>query len=65
MANDTLKYQQIDPVLREGLRDQWNRPVLWPAALLLLLVAASMVPAVRVYRRRERAGALAAQREGA
>ena len=65
MANNTLKYQRIDPVLREGLRDRWNRPVLWPAALLLLLVAASLVPAVRVYRRRERAGALAAQREGA
>ncbi len=27
MANNTLKYQRIDPELRTELQKQWNRPV--------------------------------------
>ena len=58
MANNGLKYARLDPVLRERLQTQWNRPVVWPllAALGVLLIA--ILPAVIVYRRRERAGAL-------
>jgi oligopeptide transport system substrate-binding protein len=52
MANNRLKYIRIDPVMRTELRQQWNRPVLWPlvaaGALLVLLLA----PAVSAYRRR-------------
>jgi ABC-type transport system substrate-binding protein len=64
MANNGLKYQRIDPALRESLREQWNRPVLWPVGVGLLIVALSLVPALRVYRRRERAGALAQAQGG-
>lgn len=58
MANNTLKYQRIDAKLRERLRDEWNRPILWPLALLAAVLVAALVPAIVVYRRRERAGAL-------
>jgi oligopeptide transport system substrate-binding protein len=58
MANNTLKYIRIDPALRAERRTQWNRPVIWPLALVLGLLVVSVVPAVVTYRRRERAAAL-------
>ncbi|HEX4986068.1 MAG TPA: ABC transporter substrate-binding protein [Burkholderiales bacterium] len=54
MANNGLKYQRIDPALRERMRAQWNRPVLWPIAALAALLGLALAPAVRSYRRRER-----------
>jgi ABC-type transport system substrate-binding protein len=59
MANNGIKYQRIDPVLREQLRQEWNRPVLWPMLLLLAVVALSLIPALQVYRRREQSRGLA------
>jgi oligopeptide transport system substrate-binding protein len=55
MANNTLKYKRIDPVLRNKLRTQWNRPVLWPLVLLGLVFVAALLPAVVTYRRKLRA----------
>jgi len=60
LANNTLKYQRVDATLRERLRREWNEPVLWPLGLGLVVLAAVLVPAVRTWRRRERASALAA-----
>ena len=54
IANNLLKYQRIDPIQRAALRKQWNHPVLWPLGLIALVVVAFVVPAVLVYRRRER-----------
>jgi oligopeptide transport system substrate-binding protein len=54
IANNGLKYQRIDPMLREKMRRQWNQPVVWPAVALLAAIGLSLVPAVRTYRRRER-----------
>jgi hypothetical protein len=59
MANNGLKYQRLDPALRDRLRQQWNAPVLWPIGLALLVLVAGLSPAVAVYRRRERAAAVA------
>ncbi|MCC7548168.1 MAG: ABC transporter substrate-binding protein [Burkholderiales bacterium] len=59
LANNTLKYQRVDPALRERLRREWNQPVLWPLGLGLLVLAAAIAPAVRTWRRRERAAAVA------
>ena len=58
MANNTLKYQRIDPLLREQRRSEWNPPVLWPMGLLLLIVVALAGAGVAAYRRRERGAAL-------
>jgi ABC-type transport system substrate-binding protein len=57
IANNTLKYQRIDPVLREQRRREWNQPVVWPVVALLVAIVLSLVPAVRTYRRRESATA--------
>ncbi|HFD78950.1 MAG TPA: peptide ABC transporter substrate-binding protein [Gammaproteobacteria bacterium] len=53
MANNTLKYRRIDPLLREQKRREWNRPILWPLGLLALLLVVAILPAVIAYRRRE------------
>lgn len=58
MANNGLKYQRIDPPLRETLQAQWNRPIVWPVLVAVAVLALAITPAVVVYRRRERAGAL-------
>ena len=55
MANNTLKYKRIDPVLRAKLRAQWNKPVLWPIGVLVLLLIISVIPAIKTYRAKARA----------
>jgi hypothetical protein len=45
------KYQQVDPVLREKLRKEWNRKPLWPLGVLGALLAAGLIYAVRWNRR--------------
>ena len=57
MARNNLKYLRIDVQKREAMRAAWNRPVVWPAILIALLVIASAVPAFLAYRRRERMAA--------
>jgi len=54
MANNGLKYRRIDPQLREQKRQAWNRPVIWPLAVLAVLLIVAVVPAVVAYRRHER-----------
>ncbi len=54
MANNTLKYKRLDTQLRERQRTAWNRPVIWPVGLVLLLSLLSTVPAFIGYRNRER-----------
>jgi ABC-type transport system substrate-binding protein len=65
MGNNTIKYQKLDPALREQLREEWNRPVLLPIAIVVLVLLAALLPAVMVYRRRERAGGLTTVEESA
>jgi len=55
MANNGLKYQRIDPRLRERMRLEWNQPVVWPIFALLGALVAALLPALHAYRRRERA----------
>jgi ABC-type transport system substrate-binding protein len=57
VGHDTLKYQRVNAVLREQRRVEWNRPVVWPMLVLVLLLGFAMWPAWRGYRRRETATA--------
>jgi oligopeptide transport system substrate-binding protein len=57
MANNTLKYKKVDPALRKSLRETWNPPILWPIYGLVVILVATAIPAVVVYRRRERSAA--------
>ena len=57
MARNSMKYLRIDAAKRAELRAQWNQPNVWPALLILALVAGSALPALATYRRRERMAA--------
>ena len=57
VGNNTLKYQRVDGADRAARQQEWNQPVRWPLALLLLGLAGLLVPAVRAHRRRERQSA--------
>ncbi|TXG85983.1 MAG: peptide ABC transporter substrate-binding protein [Rhodocyclaceae bacterium] len=57
VGHNGLKYQRIDVAGRESARRAWNSPVLWPLLAVLLAIVVLVVPAVRGYRRRERAAA--------
>jgi ABC-type transport system substrate-binding protein len=46
MSFFTLKYRDIEPQQRTLLREQWNRPVLWPAYALGVLALAVVVPGI-------------------
>ncbi len=54
MANNTLKYKRVDPQIRSRLQREWNRPIFWPIWGFVLLLIATAIPAVVVYRRHER-----------
>ncbi len=58
MAHNTMMYRRIDPPLREQRRAEWNAPIVWPLALLLVLLVISLIPAIVVYRRKQRQPAL-------
>jgi ABC-type transport system substrate-binding protein len=60
MARNGLKYRKVDVALRERLRAEWNRPLVWPLVALVALLVISALPAVNIYRRRERQRAAAA-----
>jgi len=53
MARNTLKYKRVDGELRARLRQEWNRPVVWPLVLFGLLVVFACLPAVIVVWKRE------------
>ncbi len=58
MANNTLKYKRIDGAARVAAQQAWNKPVLWSLVLVVLLLVASLIPAIRGFRARERSRAL-------
>ncbi len=52
MSSSTLKYRDVDVPLRAAKRAEWNRPVTWPAWVLLGLAVLVIAPAVRTVRKR-------------
>jgi ABC-type transport system substrate-binding protein len=57
IVRNGLKYQRLDIAAREAARQAWNPPVRWPLALVALVFAMLVAPALRSWRRRERATA--------
>jgi ABC-type transport system substrate-binding protein len=45
------KYEDVVPDVRQRLQAAWNAPVRWPLYLVLLALAAAVIPAVRTYYR--------------
>jgi len=57
MANNTLKYKRVEANVRSRMQKEWNHPIFWPVWSFLLLLLATAIPAVVVYRRHERSAA--------
>ncbi|MDR1661059.1 MAG: ABC transporter substrate-binding protein [Azoarcus sp.] len=57
IVRNGLKYQRLDPAARDRARLRWNRPVRWPLAALGALLFVFIFPALRFWRRHERATA--------
>jgi len=57
MANNTLKYQRIEPALRTELQNQWNHPVRWPLYAMAIILAVTVLPAFIGFRRQQRRAA--------
>ncbi len=55
MANNTMKYKRVDPLLRAQSREKWNQPILWPIYLLLVVLVLTIIPAARGFYQREKA----------
>lgn len=55
MANNTMKYKRVDPVQRLKDRAEWNKPVLWPIYLVIIVLVITFIPAIRGFYLRERA----------
>ncbi|MFT4059969.1 MAG: ABC transporter substrate-binding protein [Legionella sp.] len=53
----TLKYVSIDVAARNQLRLEWNQPIFWPLGLLLLLIAALVLPLMIAYWHKEKQAA--------
>ena len=64
VGRNTLKYQRLDPTLRERQRRAWNEPVLWPLAGGCGVLLAFVVVAFVSYRRRTNHRTLAARGPG-
>ena len=62
IANNSLKYQRLEPALRAQQRRAWNAPVLWPLALVAIILGLGAWPAIAAYRRRERRTAVSGER---
>lgn len=54
MANNTLKYTKVDPLLRDEKRRAWNRPSWGPLLALGALLIFGTLPAISSYRKKER-----------
>jgi len=54
LVNDRLTYMKVDPVLRAQKIAQWNRPVWWPVWTIVGVLLLAVIPAVRLWKRRER-----------
>ena len=52
IAYNSLKYQRVNPELRLRLIQAWNLPIIWPLAILLLLVILVFLPAGIAYWRK-------------
>lgn len=54
IVRNHIQYLRLEPEVRAKAVHDWNRPILWPIALIGGLLAAAVYPMVRLYRRRER-----------
>lgn len=55
MANNTMKYRDIDVEMRERLQREWNQPLLWPVLAVFIVLFILLLPALLMYRHKKHA----------
>lgn len=55
VALNTIKYASLDPVLREKLCLEWNKPLLWPFFIFIVMLLIIIAPAIFGYIKSTRA----------
>ncbi len=58
MANNTLKYKRVNGSLRANKQQAWNQPIIWPFILILFLIVAGIMPAIRYWLQKEQGGGI-------
>ncbi len=53
IANNTLKFVDLDAPLRAKLISRWNRPRIWPIMVMISLLLIFLIPVIISYIRRE------------
>lgn len=53
MANNTLKYRNVDAQLRSQQQEKWNQPIVWPLWILFAILLISIWPLYNAYRKRQ------------
>jgi hypothetical protein len=53
IANNTLKYERLEPDARALKRNQWNQPTIFPLLILAGIVLTILISAFTIYRRNE------------
>ncbi|MCC6503241.1 MAG: ABC transporter substrate-binding protein [Deltaproteobacteria bacterium] len=56
MANNTMKYLILDAAERQARRHEWNRPIFWPVAVVVVIIAGASLPAIMAMRRKRGLG---------
>ena len=54
MANNTMKYRRIETEQRSELQQQWNRPIIWPLSVIMIVLFIFLLPAFLLYRKKVR-----------
>ncbi len=52
IANNTLKFVDLDPEMRANLRLDWNKAIIWPVLIIVILAIVIFAPAIVVYIKR-------------
>ena len=53
VTSNTVKYISLNPKLRAKMQQEWNKPVLWPLFLAILLMFLMIIPVIIQYWRKE------------
>lgn len=54
IAQNTLKYVAVDVPMRNDKRQEWNQPILWPVAVLIVFLLLMILFLVLAYRNKQR-----------
>ncbi len=49
VITNSLKYQYLDPQMRKAAIIAWNQPILWPLAVIALVLICLLIPVIWVY----------------